>query len=50
MAATPIFNKVSALVRGWGDLQRIAAILLVGAVVYGSFIIADGLVIRPFFF
>jgi uncharacterized membrane protein len=47
MATSQFFSKVSALVRGWGDLQRIAAILLVGAVVYGSFIVADGLVIRP---
>jgi hypothetical protein len=46
MEATPSLKGYRARIKSWGDPQRIGAILIVGLIVYGSFIVLDGLVIR----
>ncbi len=45
--ANGIFKRMNARLHNMNHLQRIFVLLLVGAMIYGSFILADGLVIRP---
>jgi hypothetical protein len=45
--ADSIFKRMNARLHGLTHWQRIMVILAIGALVYGSFIVADGLVVRP---